>query len=552
MLRPQFLTAITALEVILLQHAAAIYPPFEERDLPENAGGLTVIRSPSGAEIRYKEPGICETTPGVKSYSGYVSLNETTNMFFYFFPRRQDPHDAPFTLWLNGGPGSDSMIGLFQEHGPCNISADLTAELNPYSWNEVSNMLYLSQPIGVGFSYATTGEGCFNETTEEYSNCTEPDGRYSVVDPYAYPTSYIAAEGAWHILQAFMSNLPLLDPEISNKDVDFHLWTESYGGHYGPAFYDYFYEHNLAIGNGTENGIKMNMGTLGIINGIIDAKIQSPYYYIFANNNTYGIKAVNDSVYTFMENVYHMPNGCADYLDSCASADRSTFHGKVVCATASNICRGLIRNIYTSLSGRGTYDIRHPQDDPTPPDYFVDYLNLASVQQALGVNINYTSTSSDAVAMGFGDYGDFAYPTFKSDLEHILAQGVRVALFYGDADFTCNWLGGEAVSLALEFPDQDAFRAAGYAPFVVEGTEYGVVRQHGNFSFARIYDSGHEIPYYQPEASLEYFRRTLAGLSISDGLERVDGGYETNGTAEATHTQSYVPLPTCSPGVNAC
>lgn len=34
------------------------------------------------------------------------------------------------------------------------------------------------------------------------------------------------------------------------------------------------------------------MGTLGIINGIIDAKIQSPYYYIFANNNTYGIKAV--------------------------------------------------------------------------------------------------------------------------------------------------------------------------------------------------------------------------------------------------------------------
>lgn len=32
---------------------------------------------------------------------------------------------------------------------------------------------------------------------------------------------------------------------------------------------------------------------------------------------------------------------------------------------------------------------------------------------------------------------------------------------------------------------------------VVDGTEYGEVRQYGNFSFARIYEAGHEIPYYQ-------------------------------------------------------
>lgn len=32
---------------------------------------------------------------------------------------------------------------------------------------------------------------------------------------------------------------------------------------------------------------------------------------------------------------------------------------------------------------------------------------------------------------------------------------------------------------------------------VVDGTEYGEVRQYGNFSFARIYESGHEVPYYQ-------------------------------------------------------
>jgi carboxypeptidase C (cathepsin A) len=32
---------------------------------------------------------------------------------------------------------------------------------------------------------------------------------------------------------------------------------------------------------------------------------------------------------------------------------------------------------------------------------------------------------------------------------------------------------------------------------LVDGTEYGSVRQYGNFSFARIYEAGHEIPYYQ-------------------------------------------------------
>jgi carboxypeptidase C (cathepsin A) len=38
---------------------------------------------------------------------------------------------------------------------------------------------------------------------------------------------------------------------------------------------------------------------------------------------------------------------------------------------------------------------------------------------------------------------------------------------------------------------------------VVQGTEYGEVRQYGNFSFARVYESGHEVPYYQRKISLQ-------------------------------------------------
>lgn len=62
-----------------------------------------------------------------------------------------------------------------------------------------------------------------------------------------------------------------------------------------------------------------------------------------------------------------------------------------------------------------------------------------------------------------------------------------------------NWFGGQAISLAVEYTHSKEFRAAGYEAVVVDGTEYGEVRQYGNFSFARIYESGHEIPYYQRE-----------------------------------------------------
>ena len=92
-------------------------PGLEPRQLPTNATGVTTIKSPTGATIRYKEPGkegICETTPGVGSYAGYVDLAPDSHSFFWFFEARHNPHTAPLTLYLSGGPGADSLVGLFQ------------------------------------------------------------------------------------------------------------------------------------------------------------------------------------------------------------------------------------------------------------------------------------------------------------------------------------------------------------------------------------------------------------------------------------------------------
>lgn len=381
----------------------------------------------------------------------------------------------------------------------------------------------------MGFSY---------ETTE-----TDEDGRYSLVDPDTTNTTHAAAVGAWHILQAFLELSPQLDADI--KNLTFNLWTESYGGHYGPGFYNYFYQQNQAIENGTTKGVPLQMDTLGIINGIIDEQIQGPYYPEFAVNNTYGIKAYNDTVYTFAKQAFYFPQGCNDQIEYCKQSDRSTDEGQLTCSQAMSLCRGLVEGPYYSFGDRGVYDIRHPYDDPTPPNYFLDFLNLASTQDALGVNINYTSASSSPVFSGFSSTGDFVY-SFIGDLSEILGYGVRVALLYGDADYICNWFGGEAVSLAVDHTNKAAFNAAGYSPFLVDGVEYGEVREYGNFSFTRIYEAGHEVPYYQPSAALEHFRRVLDHVVIADGSKVVTNDYSTNGTAKATHTEPYVSLPPTS------
>jgi carboxypeptidase C (cathepsin A) len=86
--------------------------------------------------VRYKEveTGICELDPTVKSYSGYVDVSEGQHYFFWFFEaRNMDPNEAPLTVWINGGPGSSSMIGLFQENGPCGVDNDGNVFSNPYS-----------------------------------------------------------------------------------------------------------------------------------------------------------------------------------------------------------------------------------------------------------------------------------------------------------------------------------------------------------------------------------------------------------------------------------
>lgn len=178
----------------------------------------------SAYPVRYKEvpPGICEQRDDIKSISGYVDISADQHMFFWFFEARNvDPTTAPLTTWINGGPGTSSMVGLFQEMGPCAINALGNVVNNPYSWTNASNLLFIDQPVQTGFSYSTTtpgyissengrvivaqdgicpSDGVLNGTCGTFSNPNNLEG---------IPVSTPAAASAFYAtLQGFMGAFP--------------------------------------------------------------------------------------------------------------------------------------------------------------------------------------------------------------------------------------------------------------------------------------------------------------------------------------------------------
>ncbi|KAF4230986.1 hypothetical protein CNMCM6805_000509 [Aspergillus fumigatiaffinis] len=421
----------------------------------------------TGAKMEFvKNSGICETTPGVNQYSGYLSVGDNMNMWFWFFEARNNPKQAPLAAWFNGGPGCSSMIGLFQENGPCHfVDGQDTPSLNKYSWNNYANMLYIDQPIGVGFSYGT------NKVS----------------------STETAAPYVWKLLQAFYAQFP----EYESRE--FGIFTESYGGHYGPEFASYIQEQNAAIKAGTVSGENINLVALGVNNGWIDAAIQEKAYIEYSYNNTYE-QLIDSSDRTRLLSVYN--SQCLPAIQKCAKTGTNAD-----CRNADSVCYSNIEGPISNSGDFDVYDIRQPRNDPFPPQTYSTYLANADVVKAIGAQTKYQECP-DGPYNKFSQTGDNPR-SFLSTLSDVVKSGINVIVWAGDADWICNWLGNYEVANAVDFPGQSKFKAKDLAPYTVNGVEKGTFKYVDNFSFLRMYEAGHEVPYYQPEASLQVFQQIL-------------------------------------------
>ena len=158
--------------------------------------------------------------------------------FFWFFESRKDPINAPLAIWMNGGPGGSSLIGLMQENGPCFVGNDSNSTyLNPYSWNNEVNLLYVDQPSQVGYSYDIPRNGTLDEVTgnitlAEFSGGVPEQNNTFFVGTFpsqnltttANSTSH-AAHAIYHFAQTWFEEFPFYKPH----DEKISIWTESVG-----------------------------------------------------------------------------------------------------------------------------------------------------------------------------------------------------------------------------------------------------------------------------------------------------------------------------------
>ncbi|KAI5258829.1 putative carboxypeptidase 2 [Aureobasidium subglaciale] len=493
----------------------------------------------SDISVRYKEvpTGICELNSTVKSYSGYLDVDTNEHYFFWFFEaRNQNPKDAPLTVWINGGPGSSSMIGLFQELGPCRVESNGTVVNNPYSWSESSNMIFIDQPAQVGFSYSIPVPGYTDPNSGSIvvlSNTTCPDYAEEC-GTYSYPNTTLTANSTagvapnfWKGLQGFMGAFP----QYSRHEFNFA--TESYGGHYAPIINQYIEKQNDLIANNTlPKAHHINLKTVLIGNGWYDPLIQYQAYYNFTvfPGNTYDYKPFNESVSTMMYNALYGPGNCVDMTKDCYARGIDS-----VCSFADNFCASNVENVLDVFALRDEYDIRELSPDPFPPTFYVDYLNSPMVQEAIGAYVNF-SESNSAVSSAFGSTGDDDREDGTIEaLKSLVHDNMTIVLYAGDADYNCNWLGGEVVAEEVNAP---GFSTAGYTNITsADNVVHAQVKQSGKFSFVRVFESGHEVPFYQPLMSLEMFDRAIHGKDIATGRRTVKGGYKTSGSAKSTYRE---------------
>lgn len=120
----------------------------------------------------------------MRAWSGYVHLPSSlnvdasydTSLFFWYFESKNNSGKAPTTLYLPGGPGASFLDGA--SGFPCIVNADSNSTiLNPWSWNQVANMLYIDTPVQTGYSYTKPQNGTMDFLTGGFTPLKDPNAQ---------------------------------------------------------------------------------------------------------------------------------------------------------------------------------------------------------------------------------------------------------------------------------------------------------------------------------------------------------------------------------------
>ncbi|XP_061365900.1 serine carboxypeptidase-like 25 isoform X3 [Gastrolobium bilobum] len=405
-----------------------------------------------------------------QQFSGYVTVNKVDGraLFYWLTEASQNPLTKPLVIWLNGGPGCSSVAyGASEEIGPFRINKTASGlYINKFSWNTVTNLLFLEAPAGVGFSY-----------TNRSSDLLDTGDRRTAEDSLEFVIQW---------LERF--------PRYKNREI--YITGESYAGHYVPQLARQILTYNsktkypinlkgIMVGNAVTDNYYDNLGT--VTYWWSHAMISDQTYRQLINTCDFHRQKESDeceSLYSYaMDQEFGNIDQYNIYAPPCNNSDGSS-------AT---------RHTIRKWSGY----------DPCTEKYAEIYYNRPDVQKALHANttgISYKWTAcSEILNRNWNDTDVSVLPIYRE----LIAHGTRVWVFSGDVDsvvpVTATRYALAQLKLATKIP---------WYPWYVKNQVGGWTEVYEGLTFATVRGAGHEVPLFKPRAALQLFKSFLAGKPL--------------------------------------
>ncbi|XP_050895070.1 serine carboxypeptidase-like 50 [Lathyrus oleraceus] len=383
--------------------------------------------------------------------SGYLPVTSTSNSsIFYTFYEAQNSSlslsQTPLLIWLQGGPGCSSMIANFYELGPYRVTKSLTLQPNPGSWNRIFGLLFLDNPIGTGFSVAST--------------------------PQEIPTDQ---NGVAKHLFAAITRFIQLDPVFKHRPI--YITGESYAGKYVPAIGYYILQKNAELKELKESQ-RVNLAGLAIGDGLTDPVTQ----VVTHAANAYYTGLINEKQKNEMEKAQ---------LEAVRLVERGNWSEAT---DARNNVLSLLRNM-TGLATLYDYSRNVPYDD----DLVEKLLNIAEVKKALGVKVDESfvyEICSDLV----GDVlHDDVMKSVKFMVEKLLKESsTRLLLYQGQRDLRDGVVQVEAWVKTMKWEGIVEFLNGEREIWKVNGDVAGYVQKWKTLTNVVVLGGGHLLPNDQP------------------------------------------------------
>ncbi|XP_052203634.1 serine carboxypeptidase-like 50 [Diospyros lotus] len=377
--------------------------------------------------------------------SGYLPVSSTTaSAIFYAFYEAQSPasplSQTPILIWLQGGPGCSSMLGNLYELGPWRVSHRQNVEQvvlkpNSGSWNRLFGLLFLDNPIGVGFSIAST--------PEEIPRDQHAVGRH---------------------LFAAISSFVALDPTFKSRPM--YVTGESYGGKYVPAIGYYILKKNAWL----PASKRVNLAGVAIGNGLTDPVSQVATHAA----NAYFSGLVNEKQKTLLESLQN-------------EAVELTKKGNWSNATDA---RTNVLEMLQSMTGLATlYDFR--RQTPYETSLVTEFLQQPEVKRLFGVNESIVYEECSGVVGAA--LNEDVMKSVKYMVE-FLVMNSKVLLYQGQCDLRDGVVSTEAWVKKMKWAGIGKFMEAERKVWRVNGKLAGYVQKWRSLSHAVVLGAGHLVP----------------------------------------------------------